>query len=422
MPSYESELQASKHPCYSAESQHKFARMHLPVAPACNIQCNYCNRLYDCVNESRPGVTSKILSPDEAMAKIGRVRTNLDNLAVIGIAGPGDALANWKQTQATLRGVREKYPELIPCLSTNGLLLPIHAQEIVDLGLRHVTVTVNSVDPELSGKIYSHIEWQGVRLKGREGMQLLLDHQLEGIRFLARHGVLVKVNIVMIPDINESHIPEVVKAVKEAGASLTNIMPLIPASGSAFFHFSQTSHKDVSAMREKCQKLLPQMKHCQQCRADAIGLLTQDRSSEFREAPSCQKSGCSGKKAATVPDGEMEKFRVAVTSKSETLVDQHFGHAHRFLIYETNGLGANLMERREVPKYCSGNEYCESGEELKHETVKKLADCDAVVTMRIGSHARARLQTQGIMAVESCTSISEGLETAVRDLIMKRAG
>ena len=127
MPCNEKELLASRHPCYSADSQHKFARMHLPVAPACNIQCNYCNRLYDCVNESRPGVTSEILTPEQALAKIGVVRSRLDNLAVIGIAGPGDALANWEKTRATLVGIKENYPDLIPCLSTNGLLLPQYA-------------------------------------------------------------------------------------------------------------------------------------------------------------------------------------------------------------------------------------------------------------------------------------------------------
>ena len=46
------------HPCYSEEAHHYFARMHVAVAPACNIQCNYCNRKYDCANESRPGVVS----------------------------------------------------------------------------------------------------------------------------------------------------------------------------------------------------------------------------------------------------------------------------------------------------------------------------------------------------------------------------
>ncbi|MDT3428316.1 MoaA/NifB/PqqE/SkfB family radical SAM enzyme, partial [Paenibacillus forsythiae] len=32
----------SRHPCYSEEAHRFFARMHIPVAPACNIQCNYC--------------------------------------------------------------------------------------------------------------------------------------------------------------------------------------------------------------------------------------------------------------------------------------------------------------------------------------------------------------------------------------------
>ncbi|MBU1215006.1 MAG: nitrogenase cofactor biosynthesis protein NifB, partial [Gammaproteobacteria bacterium] len=32
------------HPCYSEEAHHYFARMHVAVAPACNIQCHYCNR------------------------------------------------------------------------------------------------------------------------------------------------------------------------------------------------------------------------------------------------------------------------------------------------------------------------------------------------------------------------------------------
>ena len=38
------------HPCYSEEAHHHYARMHVAVAPACNIQCNYCNRKYDCAN------------------------------------------------------------------------------------------------------------------------------------------------------------------------------------------------------------------------------------------------------------------------------------------------------------------------------------------------------------------------------------
>ena len=56
----------AEHPCYDEEAHRTFARMHLPVAPRCNIQCNYCNRKFDCVNESRPGVTSEVLTPEQA--------------------------------------------------------------------------------------------------------------------------------------------------------------------------------------------------------------------------------------------------------------------------------------------------------------------------------------------------------------------
>jgi nitrogen fixation protein NifB len=56
------------HPCFDKEAHKKFGRVHLPVAPRCNIQCNFCNRKYDCMNESRPGVTSTVLTPQQAIA------------------------------------------------------------------------------------------------------------------------------------------------------------------------------------------------------------------------------------------------------------------------------------------------------------------------------------------------------------------
>lgn len=76
------------------------------MAPACNISCNYCNRKFDCVNESRPGVTSEVLSPEEALEKFLWVKREMPNLSVVGIAGPGDALANWPAVSKTLRAIR----------------------------------------------------------------------------------------------------------------------------------------------------------------------------------------------------------------------------------------------------------------------------------------------------------------------------
>lgn len=274
----------AKHPCYSFEAHHKFARMHLPVAPDCNVSCNYCNRKYDCVNESRPGVTSEVLTPETSLVKFILVKKEIPYLSVVGIAGPGDALANWQSVKRSIELIKNESPDMIFCLSTNGLMLPHYAQEIIDLGIKHVTVTVNCLESTIGAKIYHHIHYQGRYYVGENAAKILIKNQLEGIKLLADGGILVKVNIVMIKDINDAHIPDVVKKVKSLGTLMTNIMPLIPVSGSVFHDFPQTSMKDINAMRDLCQTDISQMRHCQQCRADAIGLLSKDQSYKFRNA------------------------------------------------------------------------------------------------------------------------------------------
>src|SRR6516165_9764487 len=112
------------HPCYSEEAHHYFARMHVAVAPACNIQCNYCNRKYDCANESRPGVVSEKLTPEEATRKVMAVASQVPQLSVLGIAGPGDPLANPEKTFRTFELIQKTAPDIKLCLSTNGLALP----------------------------------------------------------------------------------------------------------------------------------------------------------------------------------------------------------------------------------------------------------------------------------------------------------
>ncbi|MDF9408905.1 MAG: FeMo cofactor biosynthesis protein NifB [Pelotomaculum sp. PtaB.Bin013] len=271
----------SQHPCFSFEAKHKYARIHMPVAPRCNINCNYCNRKFDCLHESRPGVTSEILTPESAREKYDFVKDRVENLSVVGIAGPGEALANWNETKSTIELIKKSNPNVIFCLSTNGLMLPDYADQLVELGVRHVTVTVNCLTPEIGKRIYQFVNYQGKRYQGAEGAAILTKNQLAGIERLTRQGVVVKVNIVMIKGINDGHIPEIVKKVKDLSVFITNIMPLIPAKGSAFEYMSQTPMKEVNKMRNICRDELQQMYHCTQCRADAIGLLGEDRSLEF---------------------------------------------------------------------------------------------------------------------------------------------
>lgn len=400
-----------KHPCYSFEAQHQYARMHLPVAPACNISCNYCNRRFDCVNESRPGVTSEILTPEAARDKFLRVKKEIPDLSVAGIAGPGDALANWKEVRKTMALIREADPEMVFCLSTNGLRLPEYGPEIVDLGVRHVTVTVNCLNPAIGAEIYHHVVYKGTYYTGEAGVEILINNQLEGIKYLAGRGVLVKVNIVMMKDINSSHILEIVRKVKRLGAFMTNIMPLIPAAGSAFEDHPQTSMKEIASIRELCRQDIRQMSHCQQCRADAVGLLKEDQSHRFRTGrPDVHRT----------PAANTKKYKVAVTSKYKKLVDLHYGHAEEFHIYEIDGQGLSFLETRKTAKYC-GERECGGAEAAKGSVIRALADCDAVLTMRIGYDAQKRLAESGLFVAESCESVEEGLISVFRQLEMRKA-
>ena len=265
------------HPCYSEEAHHHFARMHVAVAPACNIQCNYCNRKYDCSNESRPGVVSQKLTPEQAVKKVLAVASEIPQMTVLGIAGPGDALANPKKTFDTMRALSEKAPDIKLCLSTNGLALPDQVDEICKYNIDHVTITINMVDPEIGAKIYPWIFWDHKRVTGVEAARILHERQMLGLEMLTARGVLTKINSVLIPGINDEHLIEVNREVKKRGAFLHNIMPLISEAehGTVFGLTGQRgpTAQELKAVQDACMGGANLMRHCRQCRADAVGLL-----------------------------------------------------------------------------------------------------------------------------------------------------
>lgn len=262
-----------EHPCFSERACHAFGRAHVPVAPKCNIQCNYCIRDYDCVNESRPGVTSKVLSPEEAVELVRRAIEKFPYIKVIGIAGPGEPLAN-EGTFETLRRLQEEFPNVIKCLSTNGLLLPEKIDLLKKYDVGNVTVTLNAVDPEIGGKIYEFVIYKGKKYTGVEGARILLENQLRGIEMAIERHMIVKINTVYIPGINEDHIPEIARKVGEMGVYNFNLIPLIAQY--KFADIAPPTPEMKRKMQDECEKYVKQMRHCQRCRSDAVGRLGHD--------------------------------------------------------------------------------------------------------------------------------------------------
>lgn len=246
----------------------------MPVAPKCNIQCRYCIRKYDCANETRPGVTSRVMSPGEAFERIQLLADRSDSLSVVGIAGPGDPLAN-DETFEFLAALKRYLPHMIACVSTNGLALPERLNDLISVGVSSLTVTVNAVTPKTADKIYAWTTKDGKRSYGWSAMERLVNNQWSGIISAVTSGLLVKANTIYIPGINDYEIPVIATRLGNIGIKTMNLMPLIPQA--EFASLQRPDCAQLDSMRAECERHVPQMRHCKQCRADAFGLLGEDK-------------------------------------------------------------------------------------------------------------------------------------------------
>ena len=398
------------HPCFSEGAKHQFGRIHLPVAPNCNLQCNYCNRDFDCVNESRPGVASAILKPRQAIQYLDEVLEKIPNIAVVGIAGPGDPFANPDETLETMRLVREKYPEMMLCVATNGLNVSPYAAELEDLKVSHVTVTVNAVDPHIGSEIYAWARFAPRMYRGLDAAGLLLANQIEAIRKLKERNIQVKINTVVIPGINDAHVATVARQMAALGADLMNAIPLYHVAGTPFAGLTPLPQESVETIRREAGRYLPQMKHCTRCRADAVGLLGRDQAEEVRVLM---------KKASTGGDRENAPY-VAVASMEGLLVNQHLGEASQLWIFGQRDGKAELMERRFTPSPGSGSTRWTEMADL-------LPDCRAVLVSGIGRAPLTVLEEAGLRVVVMEGFAREGVEALfsseeIPRMLLRKAG
>jgi len=384
----------SKHPCFDKEAKGKYARVHLPVAPKCNIQCNYCNRKYDCVNESRPGVTSSVLAPYQAAEYLKELDKRIENISVIGIAGPGDPFANAEEVLKTIRAVKAEFPDKVFCLSTNGLNLEPYIDEIASLGVTHVTITINAVDPAITAGVYKWVRFDKKVYRGLEGAKILLERQLACIPKLKAHGITVKINSIIIPGVNEDHIKEVARVTKELGADIMNCIPLLPTKDTLFEGLTQPDHKMTFKVRCEAGKYIEMMTHCARCRADAAGLLGQD----LKEAFSILQEV-----AQRVPGDPSARPYVAVATNEGLLVNLHLGECDKVFIYKQGDDGFEFVEERKMPKPGGGDERWV-------DVARLLKDCRSILVSGAGPNPECILKECGLKVIQMTGLIDEGLD------------
>jgi nitrogen fixation protein NifB len=219
-------------------------------------------------------------------------------------------------------------------------------------------------------------------------------------------------------------------------------MPLIAEAEHGTFYGvmgqRSPSPAELKALQDACEGDMNMMRHCRQCRADAVGLLGEDRGAEFtldkveamemdeaflaeamakrkalreqvaaeleakkQKAHAPQPAGVAvvtihrRKTAAAGQGAEGRPVLMAVAAK-HGLVAEHFGHAREFLIYEATAAGAKMVGHRKTDLYCEGGDTCGDGESVLAKTIKALEGCEAVLCSKIGFEPWGELETAGI--------------------------
>ena len=389
------------HPCFNDGARHRFGRIHLPVASRCNIQCRFCNRKFDCVNESRPGVTSAVLKPAEALGYLDEVMAEKKNISVVGIAGPGDPFANAEETIETLSLVRKKYSEMLLCVASNGLNVYPYADALKALQVSHVTITVNAVDPKIASKVYAWVRVGKRVVSGEKGVNTLLESQIRSIKALKQAGITVKVNTIIIPGVNDHHIETVAERMKTLDVDILNCVAYYPNDGAEFRDIPEPSKEMVMDIRKKAGKHIKQMHHCTRCRADAVGLLGEKTDMAMINVLKKWQNGGEKENVLPVPSGN-----IAVASMEGVLINQHLGEANQLYIYGKKGSKAAFMGTRSTPPRGTGMARW-------NQLYTAINDCDTLLVSGIGDTPRDLLTRKGMRILE----IEGMIEDAVNAII-----
>jgi lactoylglutathione lyase len=106
------------------------------------------------------------------------------------------------------------------------------------------------------------------------------------------------------------------------------------------------------------------------------------------------------------PQASTTTLRIAVASKDDIRIDQHFGHAESFLVYDVTADGVTALGRREIAAHAEGED-----EDPRQTILRMLADCKILLVAKIGPNPQSQLAAVGIEASDMLAG--KPIETAL---------
>lgn len=408
MPEYDPILKSNernmhRHPCFNNYDFHS-AIIHLPIATTSNLvyKRNLLNKLEGqnfCKKDS-----NVLLSLKDALAGLRDAKKSLPNLSVVAIAGPNEPLADFETLKYVLSYVRQKYPKLLLCVATNGLLLPIYVRHLISLGLNSVSITLNTLDPMVGAKIYEQISYMGNTYFGLKAAKILLENQMIGIQYLVNYKIAVKLNIEIIPGVNEDEIEDIIQFAKKSGCTLTNVLRMDRVKNESGL---ETYYSDgYGKKRAEYEKIMTQSYFCRACHMASIETLNTILTSDFTNSNHYKREDA--------PEDAL-RLRFAVCSKNGTLTDEHFGRAAVLYIYEYAEGKIYFLEKRTFPMYAKIVKEGKKKDRI-YPLIHAIKDCNCLICMKIGSCPSEALKEQNIDTYMTYNLIEAAVEEAVKRL------
>ena len=353
-------------PDFCADHRRSSGRIHLPVAPQAMAKSRF--------SPDQP--LPRALTPEQALNWLEYLEGQGDAIRVVNINGPGDPLATPALTLKTLALVRERYPEASLCLTTLGLGAAEAAPELAKLGLAHVSILMDAVDPSVVERIYAWIRPGKRTLPLSEAARVLVKEQPYAIAALVEAGVPVQVKTTLYPWINSEQVGEIAQRAAELGVAEMKLFPFLPKGEDCPQPCQPADPAELERLAALASKHLP---------AQAIDLASCAQTTEwdFSEPAASQ---------VALPKPSPGKPYLAVCSSDGFEVDLHLGQASQFIIYGPQDGPVVLLEARPAPEPGEGDARWQ-------QVYLLLSDCFAVLAAAAGQAPRKLLGDKGLPVV-----------------------
>jgi nitrogen fixation protein NifB len=348
---------------FCASSRRSSGRVRLPIAPKAQARIRY--------SPDKP--LPRALTPDQALNWLDYLEKQGESIKVVSITGPGDPLATPGLTLQTLDLLRGKYPDVSLCLTTLGFGTAEFARRFSELGLAHVSILMDAVDPAVAEKLYAWIRPGAKTLPLSVTAPLLIEAQAASTTALVNAGVPVQIKTTIYPGINSTSIDEIAAKAAELGVSEMKLFP-IQARGDEFpLPFEELGSEEIENLVSRAAKRLP---------AQFIDMaLCQDVIEADVNDPAVSR--------ATLPKPDTQRPNLAVCSSDGFDVDLHLGQTGQYLIYGPKDGPVVLLEVRPAPEMGKGDARW-------LETALLLHDCFAVLASAAGAVPKRILSEKGL--------------------------